>query len=195
MVIYLKSVKPAVKIANYAAVSGKSWFTFPSNSPFYQEPVLSSAYQSLLTRYTFASGKFSAVVLGFTRTQHTFTKREAGESGMLSETVTLRKDAPCRFVETWEVDPISVGNQKTKYLDVEWNGKHVRHEAFNKKNNHAWVFIVTFESGISAPTMRYYDALAVWSFPDNVTSIQIGYYSSEVKHFMPKLYYYQLNQN
>lgn len=195
MVIYLKSVKPAVKIANYAAVSGKSWFTFPSNSPFYQEPVLSSAYQSLLTRYTFASGKFSAVVLGFTRTQHTFTKREAGESGMLSETVTLRKDAPCRFVETWEVDSISVGNQKTKYLDVEWNGKHVRHEAFNKKNNHAWVFIVTFESGISAPTMRYYDALAVWSFPDNVTSIQIGYYSSEVKHFMPKLYYYQLNQN
>ena len=195
MVIYLKSVNPAVKIANYAAVSGKSWFTFPSNSPFYQEPVLSSAYQSLLTRYTFASGKFSAVVLGFTRTQHTFTKREAGESGMLSETVTLRKDAPCRFVETWEVDPISVGNQKTKYLDVEWNGKHVRHEAFNKKNNHAWVFIVTFESGISAPTMRYYDALAVWSFPDNVTSIQIGYYSSEVKHFMPKLYYYQLNQN
>lgn len=195
MVIHLKSVKPAVKIADYAAVSGKSWFTFPSNSPFYQEPVLSSKYQSLLARYTFASGKFSAVVLGFTRTQHTFTKGGADESGMLSETVTLRKDAPCRFVETWEVDPFSVENQKTKYLDVEWNGKHVRHEAFNKKNNHAWVFIVAFESGISAPTMRYYDALAVWSFPDNVTSIQIGYYSSEVKHFTPKLYYYQLNEN
>lgn len=195
MVIHLKSVKPAVKIAAYAAVSGKSWFTFPSNSPFYQEPILSSAYQSLLERYTFASGKFSAVVLGFMRTQHTFTKRYAPEAGMMPETVTLRKDAPCRFVETWEVDSASVANQKTKYLDVEWNGKHVRHEAFNKKNNHAWVFIVTFESGISAPTMRYYDALAVWSFPDNVTSIQIGYYSSEVKNFWPKLYYYQLNQN
>lgn len=195
MVIHLKSVKPAVKIAAYAAVSGKSWFTFPSNSPFYQEPILSSAYQSLLERYTFASGKFSAVVLGFTRAQHTFTKRYAPEAGMMPETVTLRKDAPCRFVETWEVDSASVANQKTKYLDVEWNGKHVRHEAFNKKNNHAWVFIVTFESGISAPTMRYYDALAVWSFPDNVTSIQIGYYSSEVKNFWPKLYYYQLNQN
>lgn len=195
MVIHLKSVKPAVKIANYAAASGKSWFTFPSNSPFYQEPTLSSAYQSLLTRYTFVSGKFSAVVLGFTRTSHTFTKSYAPESGMMPETVTLRKDAPCRFVETWEVDSISVENQKTKYLDVEWNGQHFRHEAFNKKNNHAWVFIVTFESGISGPTMRYYDALAVWSFPDNVTSIRIGYYSSGTKHFMPKLYYYQLNQN
>lgn len=195
MVIHLKSVKPAVKIASYAAVSGKSWFTFPSNSPFYQEPKLSSAYQSLLERYTFASGKFSAVVLGFTRTQHTFTKRYAPEAGMMPETVTLRNDAPCRFVETWEVDPASVANQKEKYLDVEWNGQHVRHEAFNKKNNHAWVFIVTFESGINAPIMRYYDALAVWSFPDNVTSIQIGYYSSVVKNFWPKLYYYQLNQN
>ena len=195
MVIHLKSVKPAVKIANYAAVSGKSWFTFPSNSPFYQEPKLSSEYQSLLERYTFASGKFSAVVLGFTRTQHTFTKRGADESGMMLETVTLRKDAPCRFVETWEVDSASVANQKKKYLDVEYNGQHFRHEAFNTKNNHAWVFIVTFESGISKPTMRYYDALAVWSFPDNVTSIQIGYYSSAEKHFWPKLYYYQLNQN
>ena len=113
----------------------------------------------------------------------------------MPETVTLRKDAPCRFVETWEVGPFSVANQKEKYLDVEWNGKHFRHEAFNTKNNHAWVFIVTFESGISAPTMRYYDALAVWSFPDNVTSIQIGYYSSAEKYFTPKLYYYQLNQN
>lgn len=195
MVIHLKSVKPAVKIASYAAASGKSWFTFPSNSPFYQEPTLSSAYQSLLERYTFASGKFSAVVLGFTRTQHTFIKRSADESGMMPETVTLRNDAPCRFVETWEVDSVSVANQKEKYLDVEWNGKHVRHGAFNTKNNHAWVFIVTFESGISAPTMRYYDALAVWSFPDNVTSIKIGYYSSGTKHFWPKLYYYQLNQN
>ena len=114
---------------------------------------------------------------------------------MMPETVTLRNDAPCRFVETWEVDSVSVANQKEKYLDVEWNGQHLRHKAFNTKNNHAWVFIVTFESGISAPTMRYYDALAVWSFPDNVTSIQIGYYSSAEKHFFPKLYYYQLNQN
>ena len=195
MIINLKSVIPAINIAECAAVSGKSWFTFPTNSPFYQEPALSSAYQSLLSRYTFASGKFSAVVLGFTRVPYTFTKRYAPESGMMPETVTLRKDAPCRFVETWEVDSVSVKNQKNKYLDVEWNGKHVRHEAFNTKNNHAWAFIVTFESGISAPTMRYYDALAVWSFPDNVTSIKIGYYSSVEKHFMPKLYYYQLNQN
>lgn len=195
MVIHLKSVKPAVKIAAYADVSGKSWFTFPSNSPFYQEPTLSSEYKSLLARYTFASGKFSAVVLGFTRTSHTFTKRYALESGMMPETVTLRNDAPCRFVETWEADSISVENQKKKYLDVEWNGQHFRHEAFNKKNNHVWAFIVTFESGISKPTMRYYDALAVWSFPDNVTSIQIGYYSSAEKYFWPKLYYYQLNQN
>lgn len=195
MVIHLKSVKPAVKIASYAAVSGKSWFTFPANSPFYQEPKLSSAYQILLKRYTFASGKFSAVVLGFTRTSYNFTNRHVTESGMMAETVTLRNDAPCRFVETWEVGPASVANQKEKYLDVEWNGQHVRHEAFNTKKNHVWVFIVTFEGGISAPTMRYYDALAVWSFPDNVTSIQIGYYSSTMKTFTPKLYYYQLNQN
>lgn len=195
MVIHLKSVKPAVKISVYADVSGKSWFTFPSNSPFYQEPKLSSEYKSLLARYTFASGKFSAAVLGFTRAPHTFTKRNATESGMMSETVTLRNDAPCRFVETWEVDFVSVAYQKEKYLDVEWNGQHFRHEAFNTKNNHAWAFIVTFESGISEPTMRYYDALAVWSFPDNVASIQIGYYASGKTHFTPKLYYYQLNQN
>ncbi len=195
MVINLKSVEPAINISAFAAESGNTWFTFPSNSPFYQEPKLSSAYQSLLARYTFASGKFSAVVLGFTRTPYTFTKRYAPEAGMMPETVTLRKDAPCRFIETWEVDSISVANQKEKYLDVEWNGQHFRHKAFNTKNNHAWAFIVTFKSGISAPTMRYYDALAVWSFPDNVTSIQIGYYSSTEKHFYPKLYYYRLNQN
>ena len=195
MIINLKSVKPAINIAECAAASGKSWFTFPSNSPFYQEPKLSSAYQSLLARYTFASGKFSAVVLGFTRTPYTFTKRGASESGMMLETVTLRKDAPCRFVETWEVDTISAANQKEKFLDVEWNGRHLRHAAFNTKNNHAWAFIVTFESGISEPKMRYYDALAVWSFPDNVTSIKIGYYSSTQRYFWPKLYYYQLNQN
>lgn len=196
MVIHLKSVNPAVKIVYYAVASGRNWFYFPANSPFYQQPTLSSDYKNLLSRCTFASGKFSAVILGFTRTQHTFTKMKADESGMMSETVTLRKDAPCRFVETWEVNPfLPMSQQETKYLDVEWNGKHVRHTSFNTKNNHAWVFIVTFESEISEPTMRYFGTLAVWSFPDNVTSIQIGYYSSAVKHFLPMLYYYQLNQN
>lgn len=195
MVIHLKSVKPAVGIFDYAAASAASWFTFPPNSPASQEPTLSSEYRSLLARYTFAVGKFSVVVLGFTRTPYAFKNTYANAAGMMPETVTLRNDAPCRFVETWETGPLAVNNQKKKYLDVAWNGKHFRHEAFNETNNHAWAFIVTFASGISAPTMRYFNALAIWAFPDNVSSIKIGYYSNAENYFLPKLYYYQLNQN
>lgn len=195
MIIHLKSVRPAVGIFDYAAASAASWFTFPPNSPASQEPTLSSEYRSLLTSYTFSEGGFSVVVLGFTRTRYVFKNTYANAAGMMPETVTLRKDAPCRFVETWELSSASSTNQKKKYLDVTWNRQHFRHEAFNTNNNHAWVFIVTFASGISAPTMRYFNTLAIWAFPDNVSSIQIGYYSNAENQFFPSLYYYQLNQN
>lgn len=201
LVVNLKKVRPATDMANFAAAhSGDAakWFTFYTQGSFYQEPTLSTSYKSLFLSHTIypkTSNKYSATILGFTRTPHKFTNTRTTEGGEMPESVTLRKDAPCRFVETWEVGGSSSTENAKKYLSVKWNGKDYRYATFSTSANRAIPFIVTFQSGISVPSSKKYGSMSMLMFPDTVSEIRITYYAAVAMKFTPKLYYYQLNQN
>ena len=201
LVVNLKKVKPATDMANFAAAhSGDAakWFTYSTQGSFYQEPQLSTAYKSYFashTIYSKTSNKYSATILGFTRTPHKFTNTRTTGGGEMPESVTLRKDAPCRFVETWEVGGSSSTENAQKFISVKWNGKDYRYATFSKSSNRAVPFIVTFQSGTSVPSSKDYGSMRMLMFPDTVSEIRITYYADVAMRFTPKLYYYQLNQN
>lgn len=201
LVVNLKKVKPATDMANFAAAhsaDAAKWFTFSAQGSFYQEPTLSTTYKSYFASYTFpfrSPNAYSATILGFTRTQHFFTNTRTTGGGEMPESVTLRKDAPCRFVETWEVGDLSIAENQKKFISVKWNGKYYRYPTFNTSTGRAVPFIVTFRSAISAPSSKAYGSMNMLMFPDNVSEIQITYYAGVAMNFRPKLYYYQLNEN
>ena len=201
LVVNLKKVRPATDMANFAAAHSSdaaNWFTFYTQGSFYQEPTLSATYKSYFASHTIypkISNKYSATVLGFTRTPHVFTNVTTTGMGEMPESVTLRKDAPCRFVETWEVGDSSSSDNAKKYLSVKWNGKDYRYAAFRTSANRAVPFIVTFQSGTNVPSSKDYGSMRMLMFPDTVSEIRITYYAAVAMKFTPKLYYYQLNQN
>lgn len=201
LIVNLKKVRPATDMANFAAAHSSDaakWFTFYTQGSFYQEPTLSTSYKSLFLSHTIypkTSNKYSATILGFTRTQHFFTNTRTTGGGEMPESVTLRKDAPCRFVETWEVGGSSSTENAKKYLSVKWNGKDYRYATFSTSANRAIPFIVTFQSGTSVPSSKDYGSMRMLLFPDTVSEIRITYYAATAMKFTPKLYYYQLNQN
>lgn len=134
--------------------------------------------------------------------EHYFRKINVTAAGMMPETVTLRKDAPCRFVETWllfnDFDDDVAAHQSAQKIDVLYNGRHYRYDAYNKSANCGLVYIIAFKSGITTPQKSQYgNRLVVVGIPDNVSAVQIGYYTSKsgTTSFDPDLYYYQLNQN
>lgn len=199
LVVNLKKVKPATDMPSFAEAHSNDaakWFTFGTHSSFYHEPILSTAYKSYFASYTFhlkSPKAYSATILGFTRTEHFFTNTRTTGGGEMPEAVTLRRDAPCRFVETWEVGDLSITENQKKAISVKWNGKYYRYPAFS--TDHAVPFIVTFQSAISAPSSKSYGSMSMLMFPDNVSEIQITYWSGVATNFRPKLYYYQLNEN
>ena len=201
LIVNLKKVKPATDMANYAAAhsaEAATWFTFYSQGSFYQEPTLSTAYKSLLLSHTIfpkTSNGYSATILGFTRTAYRFTNTTTTDGGEIPEAVTLRNDAPCRFVETWEVGGSSSSDNAKKYLSVKWNGKYYRYSTFSTSSNRTVPFIITFQSGTNVPSSKNYGVMRMLLFPDTVSEIQISYYAAVAMRFTPKLYYYQLNQN
>ena len=201
LVVNLKKVRPATDMANFAAAHSSdaaNWFTFYTQGSFYQEPTLSTSYKSLFLSHTIypkTTNKYSATILGFTRTPHVFTNVTTTGKGEMPESVTLRKDAPCRFVETWEVGGSSSNENSQKYLSVRWNGKDYRYATFSKSANRAVPYIVTFQSGTSVPSSKNYGSMRMLLFPDTVSEIRITYYAAVAMEFTPKLYYYQLNQN
>lgn len=201
LVVNLKKVKPATDIADFAAAhsaDAAKWFTFYTQGSFSQEPTLSSTYKSYFASHTIypkISNGFSATILGFARTPHKFTNVVTTGKGEMPESVTLRKDAPCRFVETWEVGGSSSTENAQKYISVKWNGKYYRHATFSTSSNRAIPFIVTFQSGTSVPSSKDYGSMRMLMFPDTVSELQITYYAAVAMKFTPKLYYYQLNQN
>lgn len=201
LVVHLKKVKPATDMANFAAAhsaDAANWFTFYTQGSFYQEPTLSTSYKSLFLSHTIypkTSNKYSATILGFTRTPHKFTNTTTTDKGEMPESVTLRKDAPCRFVETWEVGGSSPTENAQKFISVKWNGKDYRYATFSKTSNRAVPFIVTFQSGTNVPSSKNYGSMNMLMFPDTVSEIRITYYAAAAMKFTPKLYYYQLNQN
>lgn len=201
LVVHLKKVKPATDMANFAAAhsaDAANWFTFYTQGSFYQEPTLSTSYKRLFLSHTIypkTSNKYSATILGFTRTPHKFTNTTTTGKGEMPESVTLRKDAPCRFVETWEVGGSSPTENAQKFISVKWNGKDYRYATFSKTSNRAVPFIVTFQSGANVPSSKTYGSMNMLMFPDTVSEIRITYYAAAAMKFTPKLYYYQLNQN
>lgn len=201
LVVHLKKVKPATDMANFAAAhsaDAANWFTFYTQGSFYQEPTLSTSYKSLFLSHTIypkTSNKYSATILGFTRTPHKFTNTTTTGKGEMPESVTLRKDAPCRFVETWEVGGSSSTENAQKFISVKWNGKDYRYATFSKTSNRAVPFIVTFQSGTNVPSSKTYGSMNMLMFPDTVSEIRITYYAAAAMKFTPKLYYYQLSQN
>lgn len=201
LVVNLKKVRPATDMVNFAAAHSSdaaNWFTFYAQGSFFQEPTLSATYKSYFASHTIypkTTNGFSATILGFTRTPHKFTNTTTTGAGEMPESVTLRKDAPCRFVETWEVGGSSSTENAKKFLNVKWNGKDYRYAAFRTSANRAVPFIVTFQSGTNVPSSKDYGSMRMLMFPDTVSEIRITYYAAVAMEFTPKLYYYQLNEN
>ena len=202
LAINLKEVKPANDMATFAAYSPANTATWVKDFNGTDEPTFSTEYLGFLAKKTLTSGKWSVNILGFARMEYYFSKINVTAAGMMPETVTLRKDAPCRFVETWllfnDFDDEVAAHQSAQKIDILYNGRHYRYDSYNKSANCGLVYIIAFKSGISTPQKAQYgNRLVVVAIPDNVTSIQIGYYTSKagVSSFDPDLYYYQLNQN
>lgn len=127
--------------------------------------------------------------------RYNFTKVSVSGAGVMPESVELRKDAPCRYVEMWLTISSTEADQSSAHIDILYNGNHYRYPAFDSTVKHVIPYIITFESGITSPKVVNYSRLRVVSVPDNVSSIRLSYYSSKATTFFPKLYYYQLNQN
>lgn len=202
LTINLEEVKPANDMATFAAARPANTETWVNNFSGEDEPTFSTEYLGFLAKKTLTSGKWSVNILGFSRMEHYFSKINVTAAGMMPETVTLRKDAPCRFVETWLLfDPFDdevAAHQSAQKIDVLYKRRHYRYEAYNKSANCGLVYIIAFKRGITTPQKTQYgNRLVVVGVPDDVTSIQLGYYTSKagVSYFSPDLYYYQLNQN
>ena len=202
LTINLKEVKPANDMATFAAANTANTATWVKDFSGTDEPTFSTEYLGFLAKKTLTSGKWSVNILGFSRMEHYFSKINVTAAGMMPETVTLRKDAPCRFVETWllfnDFDDNVAAHQSAQKIDVLYNRRHYRYDAYNKSADCGLVYIIAFKSGITTPQKTQYgNRLVVVGIPDNVSAIQIGYYTSEsgTTYFSPDLYYYQLNQN
>ena len=202
LVVNLKEVKPANDMAAFATANRTNAATWVSSFNGEDEPDFSTEYLSFLAGNTLTWDKWRVNLLGFTRMEYIFRKVVVTAAGMMPETVTLRKDAPCRFVETWLLfnpfDEDESEQQAAERIDVLYKGSHYRYAAYNVSANCGLVYIIAFKSGITTPQKAQYgNRLVVVAIPDNVSSIQIGYYTSKsgTTNFDPQLYYYQLNQN
>lgn len=200
--ITLKEVKPANDMATFAATSPANTATWVKNFSGTDEPTFSAEYLGFLAKKTLTINKWSVNILGFSRMQHHFRKINVTSAGMMPETVTLRNDAPCRFAETWllfdDFDDDVAAHQSAQKIDVLYNGRHYRYDGYNKSADCGLVYIIAFKSGITTPQKAQYgNRLVVVGVPDNVSAIQIGYYTSKsgTSYFEPYLYYYQLNEN
>lgn len=202
LIVNLKEVKPANDMAAFATANSTNAATWVKNFSGTDEPTFSTEYLGFLAKKTLTNGKWQINLLGFSRAEHYFSKIVITAAGMMPETVTLRKDAPCRFVETWllfnDFDDDVAAHQSAQKIDVLYKRRHYRYDAYNKSANCGLVYIIAFKSGITTPQKAQYgNLLVVVAIPDDVTSIQIGYYTSKsgTTNFDPQLYYYQLNQN
>lgn len=198
MVVTIEKVKPAVDMRSFAKSKPDdtaTWFTFASGAPYNASPVPSSAYLSYMKAHTLIAGNYSATIMGFTRTRYVFSNTYISGAGVMPEAVKLRKDAPCRFVETWLTISSTEADQTAASVDILYNGNHYRYPSFDTGTKRVVAYIITFTSGITAPAAEQYNHLKVISVPNNVSSVQISYYSSKAATFFPSLFYYQLNQN
>ena len=192
---------PAYEMPTFAknnATEAQTWFTYPNSSSSLDDPTVSSAYLAYMTNRTvLKSGNYSIELFGFSRYEHTFSEMSLPGTGVAPETITLRSDAPCRYIETW----LHVrGDTSKSYIDILINKKHHRYPSYG--NSHALVYIIAFQDGIAqaiAQTAygKYLRVINVGAVAGVTETIQIGYYNGSTSGaiFQPKLYYYQLNEN
>ena len=198
LIINLKEVKPANDMAGFAAArpdNAATWFTYDTAGDYKQLPRTSPTYLNYMRSHTYTSGDFRLTILGFTRLRYEYKNTNMTAAGVMGERVELRKDAPCRFVEVWLMPPIIENDAAKAHINVTYNGSDYRYAAYNKTIRRAFVYIITFDKNVSAPTAKKYGNLTIVSFPDNVASIEISYYVQTAMVLTPFLYYYQLNQN
>lgn len=198
LIINLKEVKPANDMAAFAAArpdNAATWFTYNTTGNYAQLPHISPTYLNYMKSHTYTSGYFKLTILGFTRLRHEYKNTNMTAAGVMNERVELRKDAPCRFVEVWLKPPLIEDNATKAYINVRYNGRDYRYVAYDKNIRRAIVYIISFDNNVSVPTSKKYGNLTIVSFPDNVTAIEISYYTQIAMPLIPYLYYYQLNQN
>lgn len=201
LIVNFEKHKPAYEMPSFAknnATEAQSWFTYPSGSSSLDDPTVSSAYLAYMTNRTvLKSGNYSIQLFGFSRYEHTFSEMSLLGTGVAPETITLRSDAPCRYVETW----LHVrGDASKAYIDILINKKHHKYPSYG--NSHALVYIIAFQDGIAqaiaqAAYGQYLRVINVGAVAGVAETIQIGYYNDSTSGaiFQPKLYYYQLNEN
>lgn len=201
LIVNFEKHKPAYEMPTFAknnATEAQSWFTYPNGSSSLDDPTISSAYLAYLTNRTvLKSGNYSIELFGFSRYEHTFSEMSLLGTGVAPETITLRSDAPCRFVETWLH---TRGDASKAYIDILINKKHHKYPSYG--NSHALVYIIAFQDGIAQAIAQtaygqYLRVINVGAVAGAIETIQIGYYNDSTSGaiFQPKLYYYQLNQN
>lgn len=198
LLIDIKKVKPANDMAGFAAANptdAATWFTYDTAGDYKQLPRISPTYLNYMRSHTYTSGDFRLTILGFTRLRYEYKNTNMTAAGVMGERVSLRNDAPCRFVEVWLMPPIIENDAAKAHINVTYNGSDYRYAAYNKTIRRAIVYIITFDKKVSVPTAKNYGNLTIVSFPDNVTSIEISYYTQTAMVLTPFLYYYQLNQN
>lgn len=201
LIVNFEKHKPAYEMPRFAknnATEAQTWFTYPNGSSSLDDPTVSSTYLTYMTNRTvLKSGNYSIELFGFSRYEHTFSEMSLLGVGTAPETITLRSDAPCRYVETW----LHVRGDATKaYIDILINGKHHKYPSYG--NSHALVYIIAFQDGIAQAVAQtaygqYLRVINVGAVESATETIQIGYYNDSASGaiFQPKLYYYQLNQN
>ena len=201
LIVNFEKHKPAYEMPLFAknnATEAQTWFTYPNGSSSLDDPTVSTAYLAYMTNRTVLKrGKYSISLFGFSRYEHTFSEMSLLGVGTASETITLRSDAPCRYVETW----LHTRGDATKaYIDILINGKHHRYPSYG--NSHALVYIIAFQNGIAQAIAQtkygqYLRVINVGAVASVTETIQIGYYNDSASGaiFQPKLFYYQLNQN
>lgn len=201
LIVNFEKHKPAYEMPSFAennATEAQTWFTYPSGSSSLDDPTVSSAYLAYMTNRTvLKSGNYSIQLFGFSRFEHTFSEMSLPGTGVAPETITLRSDAPCRYVETWLH---TRGDAAKSYIDILINGKHHRYPSYG--NSHALVYIIAFQDGIAQAVAQtaygqYLRVINIGAVASAIVTIQIGYYNDNASGaiFQPKLYYYQLNQN
>ena len=201
LIVNFEKHKPAYEMPTFAknnATEAQTWFTYPNGSSSLDDPTVSSAYLAYMTNRTVLKrGNYSIELFGFSRYEHIFSEMSLIGTGVASQTITLRSDAPCRYVETWLH---TRGDAAKAYIDILINGKHHRYPSYS--NSHALVYIIAFQDGIANAVAQtsygqYLRVINIGAVAGVIGTIQIGYYNSSESGaiFQPKLYYYQLNQN
>ena len=201
LIVNFEKHKLAYEMPTFAknnATEAQTWFTYPSGSSSLDDPTVSSAYLAYMTNRTvLKSGNYSIELFGFSRYEHTFSEMSLPGIGVAPETITLRSDAPCRYVETWLH---TRGDETKSYIDILINKKHHRYPSYG--NSHALVYIIAFQDGIAQAIAQkaygqYLRVINIGAVASAIETIQIGYYNGSASGaiLQPKLYYYQLNQN